>query len=87
MRFSTPRTTPSDVLTPMAVLPSLMASRLYSTWKRRPSGEKVLLTDQPGVMHLYGFLAHLTPRSASRSLARLHGRAPKGRQYHILTVR
>jgi hypothetical protein len=26
----------------MAVLPSLMASREYSTWKRRPSGEKVL---------------------------------------------
>ncbi len=30
-------------LTPMAVEPSLMASREYSTWKRRPSGEKVLL--------------------------------------------
>ncbi len=29
-------------LTPMAVEPSLMASREYSTWKRRPSGEKVL---------------------------------------------
>lgn len=28
--------------TPMAVDPSLMASREYSTWKRRPSGEKVL---------------------------------------------
>lgn len=26
----------------MAVEPSLMASREYSTWKRRPSGEKVL---------------------------------------------
>ena len=26
----------------MAVDPSLMASREYSTWKRRPSGEKVL---------------------------------------------
>lgn len=26
----------------MAVLPSLIASREYSTWKRRPSGEKVL---------------------------------------------
>ena len=42
MRFSTPRMTPAEVLTPMAVLPSLMASREYSTWKRRPSGEKVL---------------------------------------------
>lgn len=28
---------------PMAVEPSLIASREYSTWKRRPSGEKVLL--------------------------------------------
>ena len=28
--------------TPIAVEPSLMASREYSTWKRRPSGEKVL---------------------------------------------
>jgi hypothetical protein len=29
-------------LTPIAVEPSLMASREYSTWKRRPSGENVL---------------------------------------------
>jgi hypothetical protein len=28
--------------TPIAVDPSLMASKEYSTWKRRPSGEKVL---------------------------------------------
>ena len=28
--------------TPIAVEPSLIASREYSTWKRRPSGEKVL---------------------------------------------
>ncbi len=28
--------------TPIAVDPSLMASREYSTWKRRPSGENVL---------------------------------------------
>ncbi len=42
IRFSTPRMTPWEVATPMAVLPSLMASREYSTWKRRPSGEKVL---------------------------------------------
>jgi hypothetical protein len=28
--------------TPIAVEPSLMASKEYSTWKRRPSGEKVL---------------------------------------------
>ena len=42
MRFSTPRITPELVETPMAVLPSLIASREYSTWKRRPSGEKVL---------------------------------------------
>ena len=26
---------------PMAVVPILMASMAYSTWKRRPSGEKV----------------------------------------------
>lgn len=30
------------VYTPIAVDPSLIASREYSTWKRRPSGEKVL---------------------------------------------
>lgn len=41
-RFSTPRTTPPPVATPIAVDPSLIASREYSTWKRRPSGEKVL---------------------------------------------
>jgi hypothetical protein len=41
-RFSTPRRMPWLVATPMAVEPSLMASREYSTWKRRPSGEKVL---------------------------------------------
>jgi len=29
-------------LTPIAVEPSFIASREYSTWKRRPSGEKVL---------------------------------------------
>lgn len=39
---------------PMAVLPCLMASREYSTWKRRPSGEKVLVgvsecTEEGGV--------------------------------------
>ena len=35
----------SGLLTPIAVEPSLMASREYSTWKRRPSGEKVLFAD------------------------------------------
>ncbi len=34
--------------TPMAVEPSLMASREYSTWKRRPSGEKVLVQQVSG---------------------------------------
>lgn len=43
MRFSTPRMTPAEVEMPIAVLPSLMASSEYSTWKRRPSGEKVLV--------------------------------------------
>lgn len=47
-RFSTPRMTPSEVATPMAVEPSLMASREYSTWKRRPSGEKVLMPRSGG---------------------------------------
>lgn len=28
--------------TPMAVEPSLIASKEYSTWNKRPSGEKVL---------------------------------------------
>lgn len=31
--------------TPIAVEPSLIASREYSTWNKRPSGEKVLLRD------------------------------------------
>jgi len=42
-RFSTPITTPWPVATPIAVDPSLIASREYSTWNRRPSGEKVLI--------------------------------------------
>jgi hypothetical protein len=41
-RFSTAKITPSLVWMPTAVEPSLMASMAYSTWKRRPSGEKVL---------------------------------------------
>jgi hypothetical protein len=36
--------------TPIAVEPSLMASREYSTWKRRPSGEKVLFACEPRVL-------------------------------------
>jgi hypothetical protein len=38
--------------TPIAVEPSLMASREYSTWKRRPSGEKVL--DGVNIIGIYG---------------------------------
>ena len=34
--------------TPIAVEPSLMASNEYSTWKRRPSGEKVLASCELG---------------------------------------
>mmetsp|Transcript_17044 Transcript_17044/g.50876 ORF Transcript_17044/g.50876 Transcript_17044/m.50876 type:complete len:276 (-) Transcript_17044:174-1001(-) len=41
MRFSTASTTPSDVFTPMAVEPSLIASIAYSTWNSRPSGLNV----------------------------------------------
>ena len=40
-RFSTANTEPDLVCSPMAVEPSLIASMAYSTWKRRPSGEKV----------------------------------------------
>lgn len=40
--------------TPMAVEPSLIASREYSTWKRRPSGENVLLRLLQS-SHLRGF--------------------------------
>lgn len=40
--FSTASTTPSAVLSPIAVDPSLMASMAYSTWNILPSGENVL---------------------------------------------
>jgi hypothetical protein len=36
--------------TPIAVEPSLMASSEYSTWKRRPSGEKVLCVCERAVL-------------------------------------
>lgn len=70
MRFSTPNTVPSEVVMPMAVLPSLIASREYSTWKRRPSGEKVLMPRS--VLHQF--------HSSSRYL-----RTPEG-TYRILTA-
>lgn len=41
-RRSTPRMTPCWVVAAMVVDPNLMASIAYSTWKSRPSGEKVL---------------------------------------------
>ena len=53
MRFSTPRMVPAEVVTPMAVLPSLMASREYSTWKRRPSGETVLMPRSFGALAIW----------------------------------
>ena len=46
------------VHTPIAVDPSLMASREYSTWKRRPSGENVLFKDLI-VGFNYGFGIHI----------------------------
>ena len=51
--------------TPMAVEPSLIASREYSTWKRRPSGEKVLMS-LLGLGHLerLGQCSYFMPRSA-----------------------
>ena len=68
--FSTPSRTPFDVATPMAVEPSLIASSEYSTWKRRPSGEKVLLlVRQNG--------------EASRKAAYLIPRSKKHRQYML----
>ena len=36
----------------MAVEPSLIASREYSTWKRRPSGEKVLMPRSVALLEL-----------------------------------
>lgn len=54
---------------PIAVDPSLMASREYSTWKRRPSGEKVLYTGEHGHLEqgmdaIEGFgKTYLMPRS------------------------
>jgi hypothetical protein len=56
-------------LTPIAVEPSLMASSEYSTWKRRPSGEKVLesLCQGPSEHNIYLQVRHegsyLMPRS------------------------
>ena len=38
----------------MAVEPSLMASSEYSTWKRRPSGEKVLRRQSQSGIHVRG---------------------------------
>lgn len=63
-RFSTPRTTPSGVAIPTVVLPSLMASIAYSTWNRRPSGEKVFTprssTSQPShsTVHFFADLPY-----------------------------
>ena len=55
--------------TPMAVEPSLMASREYSTWKRRPSGEKVL-GDAVRDGAVVGGGGYLMPRSGGISYAR-----------------
>lgn len=41
--FAFSRGAKSVKLTPIAVDPNLIASREYSTWKRRPSGENVLV--------------------------------------------
>ena len=42
-RLSTISTTPSLNLMPTVVVPRLTASRAYSTWKSRPSGEKTVM--------------------------------------------
>ena len=49
--------------TPMAVEPSFMASREYSTWKRRPSGEKVLEKDCQSTGYVVSRYTHFMPRS------------------------
>ena len=73
--------------TPIAVDPSLMASREYSTWKRRPSGENVLGFDcvrkvaERRVRE--GVLDSSVCGELSLVLASFGG---CGRAYHILTV-
>ena len=55
----------SCVPTPIAVEPSLIASREYSTWKRRPSGEKVLFgSSGPCQLRRVEKSAYFMPRSA-----------------------
>lgn len=49
--------------TPIAVEPSLMASREYSTWKRRPSGEKVLFAVSYEALEYLSKDTDLMPRS------------------------
>ena len=75
--------------TPMAVEPSFIASREYSTWKRRPSGEKVLviLLGIELFSEISSIMNYFMPRSAGDvSAGVLHGRSLLERLYHILTV-
>ena len=78
-----------DVLrTPMAVEPSLIASREYSTWKRRPSGEKVLvrLLASGHLGEVSRKCSYFMPRSAGDISWRTRWRKLAWRVYRILTV-
>src|SRR5688500_324879 len=63
-RLSTRRTTPPLQRTPTAVVPRFTASRAYSTWKRRPSGEKTVIARSYAMLPC-GCIVHLRgePRS------------------------
>ena len=73
-RISQPTDSGISTRTPIAVEPSLIASREYSTWNKRPSGEKVLWeihcqTDEGETFHRgaeaeYG--PYLIPRSIEK---------------------
>jgi len=68
----------------MAVEPSLMASKEYSTWNRRPSGEKVLKKNgQADAFVSYSFNTYLIPRSALVSTGIQRHSALE--HYHILS--
>lgn len=70
----------------MAVEPSLIASREYSTWNRRPSGEKVLL--QVNKMLWYCLvITHLIPRSNPVLTETSHAFRIGVGTYHILSGR
>ena len=71
----------------MAVEPSLMASSEYSTWKRRPSGEKVLKRqNQFGIQARREERTYFMPRSGGTVSCCLTCWKLGEVAYHILTV-